>query len=523
MTSLDWLVIAGYAGIMRAVGLFYSRRNRTSDDYVLGGRRMSPVMVGLSLFATLVSTLSYLSNPGEMIANGPMMGLQVLAHPVIFFIVGFGLIPLLMRQPVTSAYEILEVRLGLGIRRAGAAVFLLLRCGWLATILFATSRVVLIPLLGLDHNPSSEAGQATGAAAIFGGSIPVSVWTAILCVGLGVIAATYTSLGGMRAVVVTDAIQSVTMIVGAILTLIVITNRMGGVTEWWPSKWPAHWEEPGWGFDPTKRAPFGIVMMSTILWYVCTNGSDQMSIQRFLSTRDAAAARRTLAVSQITDVSVSSLLGFTGIALLGFYSVHLLEMPAGKTFKTAGDRLFPMFIVREMPAGLSGLLIAALLSAALSSLSSGLNSACAVLERDFLSRKSATGEVVSSSVARMRKLTWLVTAVAVAVSMLNLLFEGNLLERCFKVINLLTAPLFVLFFLALFVRWANAAGAWVGLFSAIGTAVVVGYGAEFGLPSEWCFSVVWIIPSSLLVGIVTGTVVSAIIRPRMPQGIDSNE
>ena len=110
MRIVDGLVIAAYACLMVGVGVFYSRQNKTADDYLLGGRRMSPIALGLSLFATLVSTLSYLGNPGEMIAHGPMMVTQVAAYPLIFIIVGYGLIPLLMRQPVTSAYELLESR-----------------------------------------------------------------------------------------------------------------------------------------------------------------------------------------------------------------------------------------------------------------------------------------------------------------------------------------------------------------------------------------------------------------------------
>lgn len=489
MGLIDWLVIAAYGAVFVGVGAFYSRQNQTSDDFLLGGRRMSPVAVGLSLFATLVSTLSYLGNPGEMIAHGPMMTTQLMAHPLIFVIVGYGLIPLLMRQPVTSAYEILEARLGTSIRLAGAAVFLLLRLGWMATILYATSRVVLVPLLGIHPG-----------------------WTPWLCVALAMLTALYSSSGGIKAVVVTDGIQSVTMLTGAILTLVVITVRMGGVAEWWPHEWPAHWQTPNWGFDPDVRVSFGMLLLSTTLWYVCTNGSDQMSIQRFLATRDAAAARKTLAVSQITDVSVTLLLALTGVAILGFYRAHPLQSETGQTFSTIGDQLFPKFIMTEMPAGLAGLVLAAILSAAMSSLSSGVNSACAVLEKDFLSRRAGEPLSTAAAVTRMKWLTWLVTAMAVALSIVNTLIQGNLVERCFKVVNLLTAPLFVLFFLALFVKWANAGGAWLGLLSSIVTAVLIAYSKDFGLP--FIISFVWMMPCSLLVGIVVGTVGSAI----MPSG-----
>jgi SSS family solute:Na+ symporter len=488
----DWLVLAAFAVVMTGVGLYYSRTNKTPDDYLLGGRRMSPIAVGLSLFATIVSTLSYLANPGEMISHGPMMASQVAAFPLVFVIVGYGLIPLLMRQPVTSAYELLESRLGMSSRMAGASVFLLLRFGWMATILYATSSVVLVPLLNLDQN-----------------------WTAVLCVLLGLITAVYSSMGGLKAVVMTDAIQSVTMLAGAVITVLVITVKMGGFDAWWPNEWPSHWQEPNWGFDPDARVAFGVLMVSTTLWYVCTNGSDQMSIQRFLATRDAPAARKTLLVSQVADGSVSLLLGLTGIAILGFYRVHPPELPPGQTLHGIGDQLFPRFIMTQMPSGLAGLVLAAILSAALSSLSSGVNSACAVLERDFLSHWLSKESTDSATVARLKWLTWLVTLVAMGLSMFNLLFVGNLVERCFKLINLLTAPLFVLFFLALFVPRANEFGAWVGLVASIATAVSIAYAKELSLPLTLSF--VWIIPGSLLVGVAVGTVAS-VLRPSHSKG-----
>lgn len=490
MRFFDWFVIAAYAMGMIFVGAYYSRRNRTADDFLLGGRRMSPIALGLSLFATLVSTLSYLGNPGEMISHGPMMVTQSAAHPIIYVIVGYFLIPLLMRQPVTSAYEILETRLGGGIRTAGAVVFLMLRLGWMATILFATSDVVLVPLLNLDQS-----------------------WTPWFCIILGIITAIYSSLGGIRAVVMTDAVQSLTMLAGAILTLVVITVRMGSVKAWWPSEWPAHWQTPSWGFDPQPRVSFGILIMSTTLWYVCTNGSDQMSIQRFLSTRDARAARRTLAVSQATDVLVSILLAITGVAVLGYYHAHPPQLAEGRTLVEMGDKLFPLFLMNEMSGGLAGLVLAAILSAAMSSLSSGVNSAAGVLERDFFTRRAqqaAKGDATTdnTSIVRLRWLTWAISFVAIGLSLLNLLIAGNLVERCFKVVNLLTAPLFVLFFLALFVKWANATGAWAALAASIFVAIMIAYAEDLGSPVRLSF--VWMLPCSLAAGIVTGMTVSAI-------------
>src|SRR5262245_60341321 len=109
MTFLDFLVIALYAVGMLAVGRYYSTQTRTTDDYLLGGRKMSPFMIGLSLFATLTSTLSYLAYPGEMIKNGPMIFASLAAYPFIMVVVGWFLIPNIVRQKgVTSGYELLE-------------------------------------------------------------------------------------------------------------------------------------------------------------------------------------------------------------------------------------------------------------------------------------------------------------------------------------------------------------------------------------------------------------------------------
>ena len=144
---------------------------------------------------------------------------------------------------------------------------------------------------------------------------------------------------------------------------------------------------------------------------------------------------------------------------------------------------------------------------------------CAVLEKDFLSSRPGFSSSDAETVSRLKWLTWLVSAIAIALSMLNLLFVGNLVERCFKLINLLTAPLFVLFFLALFVPWANAFGAWLGLLTSIATAVSIAYANDLGLPLTISF--VWIIPCSLLVGVTVGTVAS-VLRPNHPKGVPSD-
>ena len=212
---LDWLVLAAYAVLMLAVGVYYGRRNKNAEDYLLGGRSMKPWTVGVSLFATLMSTLTYLAVPGEMIQHGPMILSRILATPLIYLVVARFIIPFIMKLRVTSAYEILEQRLGLSVRMLGSTLFLVLRFLWMALIVYATSSVVLVPIMHLD--PSA---------------------TPWVCVGMAVLTVAYTSMGGLQAVVFTDVLQTFIMLGGALLSIILITVNLGGVSAWWPTVGP---------------------------------------------------------------------------------------------------------------------------------------------------------------------------------------------------------------------------------------------------------------------------------------------
>ena len=487
MTTLDYAVIALYALSMVAVGRYYARQVRTPDDYLLGGRSMPPLMIGLSLFATLTSTLTYLALPGEMVKNGPVVFAEFLSLPVVFAVVGWGLIPRIVRQRVTSGYELLEARLGLTGRVLGAGMFVALRVFWMATILYATAHVVLLPLLELDR-----------------------AWMPAVSVAMGVVTLLYTMDGGLRAVVVADAVQAVLMFLGAVATIAVITAELGGVGGWWPTAWPAGWADPV--VLPAPGVPRTIVgaFVAMLVWMTCTAGSDQMAIQRYLATRDAAAARRSLGVQFVSSALSAVLLGLAGIAVLGYFQARPEDLRPGWTVAADADRLLPHFVVVGLPAGLTGLVIAAVLAAAMSSLSSGLNSASAVIVTDFLGRVGGRGFTPPEAVRVARYAAAGVGVVAVGLSLVVGELAGNLLELCFKVVNLLTAPIFVLFFLALYVRRATPAAAVAATVASVTAAAVV----AFGWGAKWFL---WSPPAALAVGVTVGTLVS-LASPRREHG-----
>ncbi|MBI3862853.1 MAG: sodium/solute symporter [Planctomycetia bacterium] len=479
MRSLDLGVIALYAVAMLAVGRYYKSRVATSDDYLLGGRTMSPLMIGLSLFATLTSTLSYLAYPGEMIKNGPMMFAQLTAFPIVMLLVGWVLIPRIMKEQVTSGYELLELRLGLPGRLLGATMFMALRIVWMSAILYATTYKVLIPLLGLD---------------LF--------WAPFISAAMGIITLIYSAEGGMRAVVVTDAMQSLIMCAGAVVVVAAVSIDLGGFGAWWPRTWAAHWQEPVFWFRADVRVTFMGAFLNMVVWMTCTCGADQMAIQRYLSTRDVVSARRSFGVHLLTEVLMAVLLALVGLAVLGYYTTHPQGLASGSALIDQADELLPRFVVTVLPGGLAGLVIAAMLSAAMSSLSSGMNSASAVITTDFLGRLQQSKWTQYEKVRVARIASVIIGVLTVVLSMFVGQFAANLLELCIKVVNLLTAPLFVLFFLALFVPWARPRGGIAATVASVGVAAGIAFFKLGGL------EFLWTAPASFVAGIVVGSLVS---------------
>ncbi|HPV35610.1 MAG TPA: sodium/solute symporter [Candidatus Hydrogenedentes bacterium] len=490
LNVLDWGVIAVYAAAMLGIGAYYARKIETSEDFYLGGRQMRPSMVGLSLFAAMISTISYLAEPGEVMSHGPIAYLMYLASlPIIYLIVGFLLIPHIMKLPITSAYELLEKRLGMPSRLLGSGIFLLIRFVWMGLVVYTASRAVVTAM-----------------------GLPLGALAPTIMI-MGTITVVYSSMGGLQAVVLTDAIQSLLLIVAAIVCVIIITVKMGGVG-WFPTQWSETWDtQPVFSLDPTVRVTMIGSLIATTVWWVCTAGSDQMAIQRYLATRDVKSARKAFLINNIADVCVNVTLISLGFALLGFFREHYPELlRATLADEKKGDYLFPLFVVNFMKFGTAGLVIAGMLAAAMSSLSSGLNSAATVLNTDFLPlllRKPLDEKT------KVRHGMAVSAVIGVIIILLALVIEnvrGNLFEVTQKTSNLLVSPLFSLFFLALFVKRANT---FCAMFAAAYGFVVAIVIAFWDLTGATPISFQWIGITSLLASVGAGVALSFLPWDRM--------
>ena len=484
MTLLDWAAIGLYVVAMLGIGAYYARLARTQDDYLLGGRRMNPIGVGLSYFATMFSTLTYLGVPGEMVRNGPAVLAQLAALPLAWLVVGRFVIPIVMRQPVTTAHEILEARLGIGVRTLAATFFLLMRLLWMGLIIQATVTQVLVPVIGLDPKLAPLVGLV-----------------------MAVVTVVYTSLGGFKAVVATDVVQTVILLGGAVLCLGIVTADQGGLG-WLPDRWLDHWAQPTLGLDLTARRGILSLVLSVFVWQVCTASSDQMAVQRYLATRDAAAASRMLATGLVCNGVVVVLLVLVGAALLAYARAHPETLGDPATAIAQADTLFPRFIALALPTGIRGLVVGGLLAAAMSSLSSGLSAATSVVTVDFVERLGGRRAADFYGTLPARLLPWAIGLAVVGIGMAVSQVEGNIYELCNKIVNALTAPLAGMFLMAMFVRRATRFGVCVGAAAGLAAVVLVSWWPELtGRPGIGSF---WMMPIALVVQVAVGTAASLV-------------
>ena len=484
---IDWMIVLGYLIGTLWLGWYLGRGQSDVREYFVGSGRMNYVLIGISLFASLLSTISYLSMPGEAIGKGPVWMATFIGYPIVFLIVGFGLLPVYMRQTVTSAYELLEARLGRGIRRLGATLFILLRLVWMSTLVYFA---------------------ASALSVIFGIS---PKWEPLIVALTGLVAVVYTSLGGLRAVVITDCLQTILLYLGALGVIAIVTMKLG--LSWFPTQWHPHWDhQPIISWDPSVRLTVVGVVVSRVIWQVCTMGGDQVSVQRFMATHDAVAARRSLAVNLLVGTVVLTTLFLAGFALLAYYEANPEHLGSTLSLALDADKVFPHFIAHGLPPVVSGLVVSALLAAAMSSFDSGVNSITAVVFTDFISTPNETNATHEAAKRRQfRHARWLalvIGLVVIATSGAVKYVPGNISAITGKTVNLLTVPIFCLFFFALFVKRATPVGALCGCVAGTISAVCIAFsGPIFGyLASTGTdpVSFIWMPPGALVVNLVVG-------------------
>ena len=515
---LDWVLIGIYALSTILLGWYFGRQQHNTEEYFIGRGSMNPLFIGVSLFATLLSTITYLSTPGEMVGKGPVIMFSLLTYPIVYLVVAYGLLPVYMRSRVISAYALLELKLGLGIRLLGACLFVVLRLFWMSLLIYLASKAMTV-MMGVDFRWTLP------------GLDLVLTELEMTVLATGFVAVIYTSLGGLRAVVVTDVLQTVLLYGGALLVIATITFHVGGFS-WFPSSWHSNWDsQPFFSIDPRTRVTVVGSMASVAIWFICTAGGDQTSVQRFMATSDLRAARRACATQIIVTAIIMATLGLAGLALLGYFEANVDALPENMDLKNSADEMFPMFISYHLPVGISGLIVSAMFAAAMSSIDSGINSITAVVTTDFMDRFGKAPTSTRGHLLFAKVLAFTIGAIVVVCSSLMEYIPGNITAVTNKTANLLTTPIFGLFFFAFFVPFARPVAVWIATIIGTMTAAVIAFSGPlvtlllvlFDIPVETFgvtmrdgvaedpISFQWISPVALAVNLATGTLLSLLL------------
>ena len=343
--------------------------------------------------------------------------------------------------------------------------------------------------------------------------------TATVILVIGLVTTFYTTAGGMQAVVWSDFVQGCLLIGGALFIPAFIAFKTGsGPVAWWDAFSEAgHDEVPVVSFDPFVRISMLGIIVEGFFWHLATNSADQVAVQRYLSTSSVRSAQRAFWVSAVFTVVLLLLLMLVGLALFGFY-FQQSGLTAGE-FQTQiasdADAKLPQFIARELPAGISGLLLAAILAAAMSSLSSGINSISSVVMTDMVNRfRPTTSNRKTVMLAMGTALTAGIIGLAMALGVDAFMrsVDWNLVDMVERINHLFVAPLGVLFLAGLLFRHVGAAAVLLGFVAAVLTSVLIAFSKGiFAL--EVGVSFMWIIPTSFLVGLAVSVIAGYLLRP----------
>jgi len=424
---VDASIVLAYLGAVLAFGLWVGRGQRDSADYFLGARSLPWWALLLSIVATETSTVTFLSLPGIAgAADGDLTFLQITFGYIAgrFLIIRF-LLPLYFQGQAFTAYETLERRFGKLSRRAASTLFLVTRNVSDALRLFLTALVLQI-VLDLD--------------------------LALSVVVLGAITIVYTLVGGARSVIWNDCIQFVVYMVGAAAALAVIANGIPG--GWDDLLRYAQAEDKLRVFDfefrltgPTMTFWAGLIGGAFLT--MATHGTDQLMVQRYLSARNRPDAARALGVSGFVVLAQFAVFLFIGVALAAFAE---LAPAAGELSGDAGDRLFARFIVDQMPLGLAGLTLASVFAAAMSTLSSSLNSSATALINDVVLPLSSQQRTPAQQLRAGRVATAVfgVVQIAIAVTVGAIGTTESTVANVLKIAGFATGPVLGIYLLARF-------------------------------------------------------------------------
>ncbi len=435
LSTLDWFVCGGYLLLVVALGLWFAREQHDNEDYFVGGRRMHWLPIGLSIFAGTFSSLSFVGLPREAAYDDYHLYLGILYIPLVVMpIVGWLFLPLFFRMRVTSAYEYLERRFDRSVRLLGATLFALYTIGWMGNLLVAVGKILQVVLNLSDRQ------------------------LILALITVGVFATFYTTLGGVKAVVWTNALQALALGGGMLAVLLLAVGKVAGG---WPEVWRVGSEAGRLemfrmelnfeGGNFFAASAFGFFV------YLAGHAAHFTAVQRYVSMPTMRDARWSLVVNGVMVAGVCLIFFLVGTALFAFYQQSGDPIFEQLREEQRGDQLLPYFVLHEIPSyGLTGLLLAGLFAAAMSSVDSGINSLTASAVCDWFE-----GRPLGLWVSRLLTVMFGVGAIVVALILDRI--GGPVFHMIMTIAGTLLGLLLGVFLLGMLSPRSTTGGAWIGV------------------------------------------------------------
>ena len=440
MKTIDLVVLVAYLFGVVGLGIWLAKRSRTTEGFMAAGGAIPGWAVGLSIFGTFVSSISFLANPGKAFDanwNPFVFGLSL---PLAAWVATRYFVPFFRKSGTVSAYTHLEERFGPWARVYAVVCYLLTQMGRVGTILYLVA-LALAPLTGL------------------------SVFTIIIVTG--VLVTVYTLIGGIEAVIWTDVVQSIVLTLGIFLCLGVIFSGMP--------------EGAGQVFsiasesDKFSLGSFGLSLNEPTFWVILifglfinlqNFGIDQSYVQRYATANSEPEAKKSVWLGALLYVPISALLFLVGTGLFAFYTAQPELLPESIS---KGDKVFPHFIANELPTGITGILIAAVLAAAMSSVDSSLNGSATLTWCDLVKRfsRKEPDEATGMKVLHGATIAFGIIGTSAALAMTRV---QSALDAWWKLSSIFSGGILGLFLLGLIVKKAKNAAAATAV--AIGVLVI---------------------------------------------------
>jgi SSS family solute:Na+ symporter len=451
--GLDLGILFLYAAAVTAMGIYYLRKTKTAEEFMVAGRGIPAWAAGIAVMSAYTSSISYIAVPGKAYDDNWHPMIFVLCIPPVVWIVNRYVVPFYRRTKVISVYAFLEDRLGAWARIYAAFSFVVYMIGRAAVIIYLSALLLCT-------------------------FVPWDITLVIIAIGL--VTVLYTLLGGMEAVIWTDVLQSVIMIGGLLFCVFSISKYVLSP--------PDYFLFNAVSSDKFSFGSLDFSFSSRTIWVMILYGvtenlrnliADQNYVQKYCAVPDEKAAKRSVWISMLLYIPLTPIFLYIGTGLYAFYNSAQINLPPEIT---RGDQVFPYYIATQLPMGFKGLIIAAVLAAAMSTIDSALNCSATVLFLDFFKRffRPHVSEKGSVFFLRLATVAWGALSIFFAVLMIR---ARSALDIWWQISGIFGGGILGLFILALLrvyiKRWQGIAA----VLASIGAISWVTFARD--LPEKW--------------------------------------